>query len=216
MCLELIRPASAKLSRRPLKTLGDRFDHMEGSSFRTRRRHRSSHRLTDSAADSRSLIHSARWGLFAAYGPAAPGTGHSIPSSCASSAASSPPMHPQNHGLPQKGITNEFAGFGGLDLPNPAISNRLKSEKQTPAQSLRVLFTGDSVMRVEAVEQIGWIPTQSVTEDFLLTLKLAESGWQTVYLRLTLAHGFASSASPERTSPLGQSASCPTGQRPRA
>jgi hypothetical protein len=38
---------------------------------------------------------------------------------------------------------NEFAGFGGIYLPNPAISNRLKSKKQTPAQSLRVLFTGD-------------------------------------------------------------------------
>ncbi|MCP3468622.1 transposase domain-containing protein (plasmid) [Bradyrhizobium sp. CCGUVB23] len=37
---------------------------MEGFSSRTRRRHRSSHRLTNSAADSRSLTHSARWGLF--------------------------------------------------------------------------------------------------------------------------------------------------------
>jgi hypothetical protein len=39
--------------------------------------------------------------------------------------------------------TNEIAGFGDLYLPNPAISNRLKPEKQTPAQSLRALFTGD-------------------------------------------------------------------------
>lgn len=30
LCLELIRPASAKLSRGSLKTLCDRFDHMEG------------------------------------------------------------------------------------------------------------------------------------------------------------------------------------------
>ncbi|SFK28046.1 hypothetical protein SAMN05216525_1772 [Bradyrhizobium sp. Gha] len=44
--LKLVRPPSAKLPRRPLKTVGDRFDHMEGSSSRTRRRHRSSHRLT--------------------------------------------------------------------------------------------------------------------------------------------------------------------------
>lgn len=53
--LELVRPASAKLPRRSLETVGDRFDHMEGSSSRTRRRHRTSHRLTNSAADSRSL-----------------------------------------------------------------------------------------------------------------------------------------------------------------
>ncbi|MGY4315286.1 hypothetical protein ACVWW1_004613 [Bradyrhizobium sp. JR3.5] len=57
----------AKLPRRSLETVGDRFDHMEGSSSRTRLRHRSSHRLTNSAADSRSLTHSARRGLFAAY-----------------------------------------------------------------------------------------------------------------------------------------------------
>ena len=39
--------------------------------------------------------------------------------------------------------TNEIAGFGGLYLPIPAISERLESEKQTRAQSLRALFTGD-------------------------------------------------------------------------
>jgi hypothetical protein len=39
--------------------------------------------------------------------------------------------------------TIEFAGFGGLYLPIPAISNRLESEKQTLAQSLRALFTDD-------------------------------------------------------------------------
>ncbi len=56
---ELVRPTSTKLPRRSLKTVGDRFDHMEGSSSRTRRRHRSSHRLTNSAAHSRSLTQSA-------------------------------------------------------------------------------------------------------------------------------------------------------------
>ncbi len=73
--LDLVRPASAKLTRRSLKTVGDRFDHMEGSSSRTRRRHRSSHRLTNSAADSRSLTHSARRGLFALNYPHLPPQG---------------------------------------------------------------------------------------------------------------------------------------------
>ncbi|MET4279050.1 MULTISPECIES: hypothetical protein, partial [unclassified Bradyrhizobium] len=31
----------------------------------------------------------------------------------------------------------------GFNLPFPAISNRLESEKETPAQSLRTLFTDD-------------------------------------------------------------------------
>src|SRR3954465_2435902 len=38
---------------------------------------------------------------------------------------------------------SEIAGFGGFNLPFPAISNRLESEKETPAQSLRTLFTDD-------------------------------------------------------------------------
>jgi hypothetical protein len=38
---------------------------------------------------------------------------------------------------------NEIAGFRGLKPPIPAISNAAKSEKQTPAQSLRALFTDD-------------------------------------------------------------------------
>jgi hypothetical protein len=39
--------------------------------------------------------------------------------------------------------TNEIARFGGLKLPIPAISNVSEAEKQTPAQSLRGLFTDD-------------------------------------------------------------------------
>jgi hypothetical protein len=39
--------------------------------------------------------------------------------------------------------TNEIARFGGLKLQIPAISNAAPSEKQTTAQSLRGLFTGD-------------------------------------------------------------------------
>jgi hypothetical protein len=42
---------------------------------------------------------------------------------------------------------SEIAGFGGFNLPFPAISNRLESEKETPAQSLRTLFTDDYLGR---------------------------------------------------------------------
>jgi hypothetical protein len=42
--------------------------------------------------------------------------------------------------------TNEIARFGGLKLPIPAISNASESEKQTPTQSLRGLFTDDSII----------------------------------------------------------------------
>jgi hypothetical protein len=38
---------------------------------------------------------------------------------------------------------NKTARFGGLKPPIPAISNASASEKQTPAQSLRGLFTDD-------------------------------------------------------------------------
>jgi hypothetical protein len=38
---------------------------------------------------------------------------------------------------------NKIARFGGLKPPIPAISNASASEKQTPAQSLRGLFTDD-------------------------------------------------------------------------
>jgi hypothetical protein len=41
--------------------------------------------------------------------------------------------------------TNEIAGFEGLKRPIPAISNAPESKKQTPAQSLRALFTDDEV-----------------------------------------------------------------------
>ncbi|WP_456797522.1 glycosyltransferase [Bradyrhizobium sp. USDA 4473] len=64
-------------------------------------------------------------------------------------------------------------------------------EPARDAWGIAICCGTSSVMRVSAVEQIGWIPTQSVTEDFLLTLKLAESGWQTVYLNEPLSEGLA-------------------------
>lgn len=48
-----------------------------------------------------------------------------------------------------------------------------------------------SIMRFKAVAEIGGFPTESVTEDFLLTLVLQEHGWKTVYLNEPLTEGLA-------------------------
>jgi cellulose synthase/poly-beta-1,6-N-acetylglucosamine synthase-like glycosyltransferase len=48
-----------------------------------------------------------------------------------------------------------------------------------------------SMVRTEALAAIGGVPTESVTEDFLLTLRLDEHGWRTVYLNEALTEGLA-------------------------
>src|SRR5439155_21272356 len=48
-----------------------------------------------------------------------------------------------------------------------------------------------SVIRLSALESCGGFPTDSVTEDFLLTLRLDRSGWRTVYLNESLSIGLA-------------------------
>ena len=48
-----------------------------------------------------------------------------------------------------------------------------------------------SVCRWEALRHIGGLPTESVTEDFMLTLKLQDHGWRTVYLAEPLTEGLA-------------------------
>jgi cellulose synthase (UDP-forming) len=48
-----------------------------------------------------------------------------------------------------------------------------------------------SVSRVSALLEIGGVPTQSVTEDYLLTLRLEEAGYHTVYLNERLSAGLA-------------------------
>ena len=48
-----------------------------------------------------------------------------------------------------------------------------------------------SVTRWRALRQIGGLPTESVTEDFLLTLALQNAGWRTVYLAEPLTEGLA-------------------------
>jgi cellulose synthase (UDP-forming) len=48
-----------------------------------------------------------------------------------------------------------------------------------------------SITRRKALEQVGGFPTESVTEDMLLSLKLKESGWKTAYLNERLSMGLA-------------------------
>ncbi|KAA9008092.1 glycosyltransferase family 2 protein [Histidinibacterium aquaticum] len=48
-----------------------------------------------------------------------------------------------------------------------------------------------SICRMEAVRELGGFPTDSVTEDFMLTMALQARGWRTVYLNEALTEGLA-------------------------
>ncbi len=48
-----------------------------------------------------------------------------------------------------------------------------------------------SISRWAALDAVGGFPTESVTEDFLLTLAMQEKGWRTVYLNEPLTEGLA-------------------------
>jgi cellulose synthase (UDP-forming) len=48
-----------------------------------------------------------------------------------------------------------------------------------------------SVIRWEAVQAVGGFPTESITEDFMLTLVLQAAGYRTVYLNEALTEGLA-------------------------
>lgn len=48
-----------------------------------------------------------------------------------------------------------------------------------------------SVCRWTALREIGGLPTESVTEDFMLTLELQDKGWKSVYLAEPLTEGLA-------------------------
>lgn len=59
------------------------------------------------------------------------------------------------------------------------------------AWGLAICCGTSSVARWEAVAELGGLPTDSITEDFLLTLALQENGWQTHYLNEPLTEGLA-------------------------
>ena len=48
-----------------------------------------------------------------------------------------------------------------------------------------------SVIRFDILRQIGGFPTESVTEDYLVTLKMKAQGYRTVYLNERLSLGLA-------------------------
>lgn len=48
-----------------------------------------------------------------------------------------------------------------------------------------------SVVRWEALQDVGLLPTESITEDFMLTLTLRDAGWATAYLSEPLSEGLA-------------------------
>ena len=48
-----------------------------------------------------------------------------------------------------------------------------------------------SIVRWQALADIGGLPTESVTEDFMLTIVLQDAGWETAYLNEALTEGLA-------------------------
>jgi hypothetical protein len=65
-------------------------------------------------------------------------------------------MHHRIMGRKERESKSEIAGFGGLNLPFPAISNRPESEKKTPAQSLRTLFTDDGLADLSKAVELSF------------------------------------------------------------
>lgn len=59
------------------------------------------------------------------------------------------------------------------------------------AWGLAICCGTSSVARWSALQELGGFPTESVTEDFMLTMALQERGWTTVYLNEALTEGLA-------------------------
>ncbi len=59
------------------------------------------------------------------------------------------------------------------------------------AWGLAICCGTSSVVRWKAVSELGGLPTDSITEDYLLTLALQEHGWETHYLNESLTEGLA-------------------------
>ncbi|WOI57976.1 glycosyltransferase [Palleronia sp. LCG004] len=89
--------------------------------------------------------------------------------------------------------------------PDP-IQNNLRLEESYPdeqrfffdhmqpcrdAWGIAICCGTSSVARWQAVAELGGFPTESVTEDFMLSLALRERGWETHYLQEPLTEGLA-------------------------
>lgn len=64
-------------------------------------------------------------------------------------------------------------------------------EPARDAWGVAVCCGTSSMVRVSALREIGGLPTDSVTEDFLLTIRLDSHGYRTVYLNEALTEGLA-------------------------
>ncbi|HZH51538.1 MAG TPA: glycosyltransferase [Microvirga sp.] len=64
-------------------------------------------------------------------------------------------------------------------------------EPARDAWGVAVCCGTSSMVRVSALREIGGLPTESVTEDFLLTIRLDSHGYRTVYLNEALTEGLA-------------------------
>ncbi|WP_243368720.1 glycosyltransferase [Microvirga solisilvae] len=64
-------------------------------------------------------------------------------------------------------------------------------EPARDAWGVAVCCGTSSMVRVSALKEIGGLPTESVTEDFLLTIRLDSHGYRTIYLNEALTEGLA-------------------------
>ncbi|MEI4487815.1 glycosyltransferase [Frigidibacter sp. MR17.14] len=81
----------------------------------------------------------------------------------------------------------------GLDRSYPD-EQRFFFDHMQPARDawgIAICCGTSSVIRRAALDELGGFPTDSVTEDFLLTLALQEKGWKSVYLNEALTEGLA-------------------------
>jgi len=65
------------------------------------------------------------------------------------------------------------------------------------AWNIAICCGTSSLVRTSALIEIGGFPTESVTEDFLISLRFAERGYRTVYLGEPLSEGLAAEGLPQ-------------------
>ncbi len=65
------------------------------------------------------------------------------------------------------------------------------------AWNIAICCGTSSLIRVSALREIGGFPTESVTEDFLISLRFSEYGYRTVYLGEPLSEGLAAEGLPQ-------------------
>jgi len=65
------------------------------------------------------------------------------------------------------------------------------------AWNIAICCGTSSLVRVSALQEIGGFPTESVTEDYLITLRFSEHGYRTVYLGEPLSEGLAAEGLPQ-------------------